>query len=537
MRTVASCLALCVVAVYAVPVQVKNVTSLNQVEDPEKLRDVFLKGVSKLGTGYNYLKRIAVQAQKKRALLQRKGATADDEAKFRAKNYGIQAANLPLKDFLYQGDILLNEAEAIGLNFTKEFKQRKAGGKFKFTSGQEGPDKPKWPHDRPICYVFGVTAGQPLDQNSVKLARSAFKWWTENSCLEWKEGCADKPVMTIDDQGACFTHLGPDTENSFSKDASGQWKVPPFAAVMPMSLNWDGCGGTWSTPAHEASHAMGMNHEMARPDRDQFEGFDWSGLKRIGADDQYDIADTSDTLGTLFDYGSNMHYQAFLSSGGIGPSPDVIAKEKEYQHSMGSMYGPVFLDVFIVNKYNDCIKEGGIACQNEGFPHPRAPTSKCYCPEGFGGPTCADREQGLNGAPPGCGETLQATAEWKQLQIDGPAAPNRNLQNNGLSGIPYAERAAACTWWIQAPAGKTVEVKVDSVEPKLRLSKCLQDCSLEGIEVKFGDKKRSGPRLCCAGHEKELGTVTSKTNLAIIRHWTLIEGVKATVSYRTSSIE
>lgn len=67
-----------------------------------QLRDVFLKGVSKLGTGYNYLKRIAVQAQKKRALLQRKGATADDEAKFRAKNYGIQAANLPLKDFLYQ---------------------------------------------------------------------------------------------------------------------------------------------------------------------------------------------------------------------------------------------------------------------------------------------------------------------------------------------------------------------------------------------------------------------------------------------------
>lgn len=67
-----------------------------------QIRGTFLTGVSKLGSGYNYLKRIAVQAQKKRALLQRKGATADDEAKFRAKNYGIQAANLPLRDFLYQ---------------------------------------------------------------------------------------------------------------------------------------------------------------------------------------------------------------------------------------------------------------------------------------------------------------------------------------------------------------------------------------------------------------------------------------------------
>lgn len=31
------CLALCALAVYAVPVTVKNVTSLNQVEDPEKV--------------------------------------------------------------------------------------------------------------------------------------------------------------------------------------------------------------------------------------------------------------------------------------------------------------------------------------------------------------------------------------------------------------------------------------------------------------------------------------------------------------------
>ncbi|KAH7692948.1 Protein NAS-27, partial [Aphelenchoides avenae] len=110
-------------------------------------------------------------------------------------------------------------------------------------------------------------------------------------------------------------------------------------------------------------------------------------------------------------------------------------------------------------------------------------------------------------------------------------------------GVPYAERAATCTWWIKAPAGKTVEVRVDSLHEKIndqgryRYACLSEDCSYQGIEVKYGDMKRSGPRVCCPGHEKGLGggtgTVISKGPLAIIRHWTILDGIKATISYRT----
>ncbi|KAH7715326.1 hypothetical protein AAVH_17333, partial [Aphelenchoides avenae] len=58
------------------------------------------------------------------------------------------------------------------------------------------------------------------------LARSAFKFWTENSCLEWKENCAEKPVIMISELGGCFSHIGPQSR-----------------ATQPMSLSWNSCGG------------------------------------------------------------------------------------------------------------------------------------------------------------------------------------------------------------------------------------------------------------------------------------------------------
>ncbi|KAH7709860.1 astacin-like metalloprotease [Aphelenchoides avenae] len=369
----------------------------------DKVRERFL---ATLGSNkkYAYLKRVAVEAQKKRALQQRRGAQlSTDKAPF-----GGQFANPELSDFLYQGDILLDQRQAQMVNFTKTLgKQRKAGGRAKLQGGRKGPFVLKWPHGRPICYKFGSDPssgqqGRPVERKQEDLARSAFKFWTENSCLEWKENCGEKPVVMISELGGCYTHLGPDSKG-FLQGPNGEIENDKeYADTMPMSLSWDSCGGFWNAPVHEAAHAMGLSHEMSRPDRDKFIKLDLSSNA-----DQYIITEDSETYGTLYDYGSNMHYQATLGSQD-GKTPTVVAVEKEYQHSMGSFYGPVFLDVWVLNKYNDCI-QNGISCQNEGFPHPKAPQQKCYCPEGFAGNTCTDREPGLNGAPAGCGQTLEAS--------------------------------------------------------------------------------------------------------------------------------
>ncbi|KAH7708327.1 hypothetical protein AAVH_24426 [Aphelenchoides avenae] len=63
------------------------------------------------------------------------------------------AINAPLKDFLYQGDLVLTEAQALQLNFTGGLKQRRAGHTVAHDDGALQV-LPTWPHDTPICYRF-----------------------------------------------------------------------------------------------------------------------------------------------------------------------------------------------------------------------------------------------------------------------------------------------------------------------------------------------------------------------------------------------
>ncbi|KAH7715325.1 hypothetical protein AAVH_17331 [Aphelenchoides avenae] len=200
----------------------------------DQVRDRFLAGLAS-NKQYAYLKRVAAEAQKKRAHQQRKAATANSNG----VPFSGQFENPQLSDFLYQGDILLDQRQAEMVNFTKDLgKQRKAGGKRKLVGGGSGPLVQKWPHGRPICYKFGAE-GRPVDRKQEDLARSAFKFWTENSCLEWKENCEEKPVVMISEMGGCFTRLGPDTKPTHGEVEGDK----EYADTMPLSLGWDDCGG------------------------------------------------------------------------------------------------------------------------------------------------------------------------------------------------------------------------------------------------------------------------------------------------------
>ncbi|KAH7697786.1 metalloprotease III [Aphelenchoides avenae] len=68
---------------------------------------------------------------------------------------------------------------------------------------------------------------------------------------------------------------------------------------------------------------------------------------------------------------------------------DMAAKERIYQHTMGSRTGFVFNDLKFLNVPNDCMCKSGATCQNGGFPHPRR-CDQCICSDGFGGTTCAE---------------------------------------------------------------------------------------------------------------------------------------------------
>jgi hypothetical protein len=74
----------------------------------------------------------------------------------------------------------------------------------------------------------------------------------------------------------------------------------------------DGCLFDQGTTMHEFLHAFGFYHEQTRYDRDDWVAINWSNIEP-GKEDNFEMKTTSeiDLLGTPYDYGSCMHYDAY----------------------------------------------------------------------------------------------------------------------------------------------------------------------------------------------------------------------------------
>ncbi|PIO72444.1 hypothetical protein TELCIR_05629 [Teladorsagia circumcincta] len=97
-------------------------------------------------------------------------------------------------------------------------------------------------------------------------------------------------------------------------------------------------------------------------------------------------------------------------------------------------------------------------------------------PTGYGGQLCDER-------PPGCGKELEATDEWKRMRskVDGSKAAD---ERDGF---------VKCHYWIKAPAGKRIEVKI----VKIPANVTIDGCRYAGVEIKtHPDQRRTGYRFC-----------------------------------------
>ncbi|KAH7697787.1 hypothetical protein AAVH_35127 [Aphelenchoides avenae] len=154
----------------------------------EEVRQQFLAEHAKKPE-FKYLKKKAIDAQKKRTI-QRKKAS------------GPQVS--PEVQKYVEGDMLLTQAQAVFENFPSEGKQRRAGPVAKLGDGSI-MQRPKCPHDSPICYKF-KPGSDPWTQ---KLMRKEARYWAENTCLTWQEGCTSKPTVLIHTNGSgCYTTPG-----------------------------------------------------------------------------------------------------------------------------------------------------------------------------------------------------------------------------------------------------------------------------------------------------------------------------------------
>uniref|UniRef100_A0A4W3H0K7 Metalloendopeptidase n=1 Tax=Callorhinchus milii TaxID=7868 RepID=A0A4W3H0K7_CALMI len=102
---------------------------------------------------------------------------------------------------------------------------------------------------------------------------------------------------------------------------------------------------------HELMHALGLNHEQSRSDRD---GYVRILLENIVPGNEHNFVKMkTNNMGTPYDYGSIMHYGKYSFSKGGGPT---IEPKPDPRVNIGQRDGFSPLDVLKINKLNGCRK-------------------------------------------------------------------------------------------------------------------------------------------------------------------------------------
>ena len=103
---------------------------------------------------------------------------------------------------------------------------------------------------------------------------------------------------------------------------------------------------------HETLHALGLNHEQLRGDRDQFIKVNWENVNPQNYD-FFAIADSKQftSCGVKYDYGSIMHYNQYIASQ-YPNKPSMTAKNSPATNNalMGQRRGLSARDIEIINK-------------------------------------------------------------------------------------------------------------------------------------------------------------------------------------------
>ncbi|PAV92014.1 hypothetical protein WR25_22129 [Diploscapter pachys] len=162
----------------------------------------------------------------------------------------------------------------------------------------------------------------------------------------------------------------------------------------------------------------------------------------------------------------------------------------QYQRTLGS-HVTEFTDLKILNAHYGCVAKkcpnSKFTCYNAGYPNP-ANCNACNCPLGYAGTFCGSR-------PNDGGANLAATTAWKTqvIRVGNP--------NNANERPQFTFK----TYWVTAPAGKRIQVKVT----KMYGNQCNFGCIYSFIEIKQ-NTQFTGPRLCCPENINQV--ITSSLN-------------------------
>uniref|UniRef100_A0A0K0EJM9 Zinc metalloproteinase n=1 Tax=Strongyloides stercoralis TaxID=6248 RepID=A0A0K0EJM9_STRER len=221
---------------------------------------------------------------------------------------------------------------------------------------------------------------------------------------------------------------------------------------------------------HETFHALGIDHEHNRIDRNHYLYILEKNINDICKRNFFIVSPLNgNTLNIPYDYGSIMHYD--IRAFGKNKEITMLPKDELYKKTIGHINDLSFNDIKTLNLYyctKRCSKR--IKCYNRGYQNPNM-CNTCKCVEGFTGKNC----KLLSISPPSCGKTFFYAEKFTQ-QIK-------------------AEGKNYCIYHIKAKNRRKIGIKIDFVDMRPHTRRI---CRFKNsLEIKYWDDKTvTGARFC-----------------------------------------
>uniref|UniRef100_A0A4W3H4C0 Metalloendopeptidase n=1 Tax=Callorhinchus milii TaxID=7868 RepID=A0A4W3H4C0_CALMI len=180
-------------------------------------------------------------------------------------------------------------------------------------------------------YVPYIFSSDFSEKNRIKI-HSAMMEYSILTCIKFVHRTNEAAYIELISKSGCWSSVG----------RTGQ--------KQGLSLQIPGCIHE-GVIEHELMHALGLNHEQSRSDRD---GYVRILLENIVPGNEHNFVKMkTNNMGTPYDYGSIMHYGKYSFSKGGGPT---IEPKPDPRVNIGQRDGFSPLDVLKINKLNGCRK-------------------------------------------------------------------------------------------------------------------------------------------------------------------------------------